>query len=300
MEELSRSKALAAKVLRAAFRVLKESGGELPTRKVFEGIEEKAELDEWATFRYEKSGGVRWRSVLSFYSIGCVKAGFLAKKKGVWYLTPEGESAVDLGEAGLLKAVDDAYAKWKEGKGAGEPENVEDGQTDDASPEAERNLAIDEIEQTAMEGLKRHVGLKGPYEFQDMVAALLRAMGYHTPFVAPGGKDGGIDVLAYRDPLGTIPPRIKVQVKHRGQPASVHEIRQLMGLLQKDGDAGIFVSTGGFTPDAKATARASNVHVELIDLDRFIELWQKFHANLSDEDKSKLPLVPIYFLAPTV
>ncbi len=28
-----------------------------------------------------------------------------------------------------------------------------------------------------------------------------------------------------------------------------------MGLLQKEGDVGIFVSTGGFSPDAKVTAR---------------------------------------------
>jgi restriction system protein len=125
-------------------------------------------------------------------------------------------------------------------------------------------------------------------------------MGYYTPFVAPTGKDGGVDIIAYRDPLGTVSPRIKVQVKHRDQSASVHEIRQLMGLLQKDGDVGIFISSGGFTPDSKATARSSHVHVELIDLPRFIELWQEFYGKLSDEDKSMLPLTPIFFYAPNV
>jgi len=30
--------------------------------------------------------------------------------------------------------------------------------------------------------------------------------------------------------------------------------------------------TGGFTPDAKTTARISHVHVELIDLQRFIDV----------------------------
>jgi hypothetical protein len=32
-----------------------------------------------------------------------------------------------------------------------------------------------------------------------------------------------------------------------------------MGLLQKDGDVGMFVSSGGFTLDAKNTARGSHV-----------------------------------------
>jgi restriction system protein len=115
----------------------------------------------------------------------------------------------------------------------------------------------------------------------------------------PQGKDGGIDVIAYRDPLGTISPRVKVQIKHRESSAAVQEVRQLMGLLQKDGDVGMFVSSGGFTPDAKSTARGSHVHVELIDFDRFISLWQEFYPKLTDEDKSLLPLMPIYFYAPS-
>jgi restriction system protein len=47
----------------------------------------------------------------------------------------------------------------------------------------------------------------------------------------------------YRDPLGTSSPRIKVQIKHRESSASVQEVRQLMGLPQKDGDVGIFISS---------------------------------------------------------
>ena len=137
-----------------------------------------------------------------------------------------------------------------------------------------------------------------PYEFQDLAAALLRGMGYHTPFVAPRGKDGGIDVLAYRDPLGTVPPRIKVQVKHRDSSATVQEIRALLGILRGDGDVGVFISTGGFSPDAKTCARESHLHVELVDLDRFISFWQDFYSQLADSDKALLPLTPVFFLAP--
>lgn len=62
----------------------------------------------------------------------------------------------------------------------------------------------------------------------------------------------------------------------------------------------MFVSSGGFTPDAKTTSRGSHVHVELIDLDRFIALWREFYPKLTDEDKAVLPLVSIYFYAPSV
>jgi restriction system protein len=160
-------------------------------------------------------------------------------------------------------------------------------------------VSYDDVEQKAIEGLQQYINAKNAYEFQDLAAALLRGMGYYTPFVAPRGKDGGVDIVAYRDPLGTESPRIQVQIKHRQSAATVQEVRQLMGLLQKEGDVGIFISTAGFTPDGRNAARSSHVHVELIDLNRFISLWQEFYAKLKEEDKSLLPLRPIYFLAQT-
>ena len=291
MKKQSKTPALASKVIFAAFEVLKENGGELNGREVINLVEQRVDLDDWAKSKYEKSGYIRWQSTLHFYSIDCVKAGFLIKKKGTWYLTSEGHEAMKLGADGLLSAAQKAYRQWKKEKEAQEP--------DDDSPDKEQEATIDEMEQIAIEGLKSFIKSKNPYEFQDLAAALLRGMGYYTPFVAPSGKDGGVDIIAYRDPLGTVSPRIKVQIKHREQPASVHEIRQLMGLLQKDGDVGIFISSGGFTSDSKTTARSSHVHVELIDLSRFIELWQEFYHKLSDEDKSLLPLIPIYFYSPS-
>ena len=295
-ERLSRSRELAAKVIYAALQILKEKGGQAPGRDVVAEVEKRVPLDEWARATYEKSGYVRWQSILHFFSIDCIKAGYLVKKKGVWYLTPEGEIALKLGDAGLLKAAVAAYRKWKD-----ENRPPEDAEDQDVSEEGQQSqeATIHEIEQLAIEGLNKEINQKNPYEFQELVAALLRGMGYYTPFVAPQGKDGGIDVIAYRDPLGTVSPRIKVQIKHRGAAASVQEVRQLMGLLQKDGDVGMFVSSGGFTPDAKSTARGSHVHVELIDLDRFIALWQEFYPKLTDEDKGLLTLVPIYFYAPS-
>ena len=48
-------------------------------------------------------------------------------------------------------------------------------------------------------------------------------MGYHVAWVAPPGKDRGIDILAWSDPLGTRPPRIKIQVKRHEEniPAAI-------------------------------------------------------------------------------
>jgi restriction system protein len=290
--QLAPTRALAARLIHAALSILRDNGKEMPMRDLVAKVEKAVKLDDWARERYPRSGYVRWETILHFFSIDCVKAGYLIKKKGVWYLTPEGDEALKLGPDEFLNKASAAYRKWR----AEHPVTREEEIQEEAPAEV---VSYDDVELRAVEGLEHYINSKNAYEFQDLVAALLRGMGYYTPFVAPKGKDGGVDIVAYRDPLGTESPRIQVQIKHRDSSATVQEVRQLMGLLQKEGDVGIFVSTAGFTPDARNAARSSHVHVELIDLNRFISLWQDFYGRLKEEDKSLLPLRPIYFLAQT-
>ncbi len=72
MKKQSKSLALASKVISRAFEVFKENGGELNGREVISQVEKRVDLDEWAKTKYEKSGYIRWQSVLHFYSIDCV------------------------------------------------------------------------------------------------------------------------------------------------------------------------------------------------------------------------------------
>jgi restriction system protein len=289
----SPSRALAESLVFAAFEILQSNGKQMPSGELMAEVERTVSLDSWAK-ESVKSGGIRWKVVLQFYSVDCVKAGYLIKKDRIWYLTPEGEAAMKLGPRQLLDAAGKAYNKWREAT-----PKTEAGDAPLKDSDSSMLLDYDDVEQKAAEGLQTFIAAKNPYEFQDLVAALLRGMGYFTPFVAPKGKDGGVDIVAYRDPLGTQSPRIQAQIKHRESAASVQEIRELMGLLQKDGNVGIFVSTGGFTVDARAAARSSHAHIELIDLERFLTLWQDFYDKMTEEDKSLLPLRPIFFLSPS-
>lgn len=295
-EVLSRTRKLGAKLIKATLGILKESGGEISRKNLLAAIEKKLKFDEWELETAPKTGAVRWQYVLGFYSIGAAKAGFLIKKDGIWYITPEGQQAQSKTEVELAHAMRTAYKEWK----ALQPEINDEGDTEPENlPDGRQILVLDDIEQRAYESLEAAINAKGPYEFQELVAALLRGMGYFTPFVAPRGKDGGIDVIAYGDPLGTRAPRIKVQVKHRENTASVKEVRELVGVLQKEGEVGIFVSSGGFGPDAKTAAVNSHVHIELIDLPRFINLWRDFYDKLEEADKALLPLRGVYFHAPS-
>ena len=98
---------------------------------------------------------------------------------------------------------------------------------------------------------------------------------------------------------GALPPRLKIQVKHRQkQKVAVNEVRELVSLLTKDGDAGLIVSSGGFTSDAEAEIRRASRHVEKMDLNDLIKLWDDHYDEMDEKDRRLMPLRRIAFLAP--
>lgn len=279
--------------MKQAMLVLRENDGEMAAAEVVREVERRLTLSAYEREALKKTGKVRWETYLRFHTINCVKAGWIVKKKGTWYLTPEGEAAINLGPTAILKQSQALYHEWKEKQpkppdekpgGGGEPESTTylyEAATDDAREE--------------IRGFIRDMD---PYAFQDFVAAVLRGMGYYTPFVAPKGKDGGVDILAYRDPFGVLQPRMKVQVKHQESKVSFPVIQQLLGALNKDGDSGLIVSSGGFTSDAVHAVRNAQRHIEMVGLDNLIDLWETNYDRLADEDKALLPLRRVFFIAP--
>jgi restriction system protein len=131
-----------------------------------------------------------------------------------------------------------------------------------------------------------------PYDFQDMVAAVLRAMGFRAVSAIPG-PDRGIDIVAHPDPFGFQGPRIKVQVKHKQGTVSGPEMRAFLGAL-RSGDNGLYVSTGGFTRDAEQEAGRSREPVKLLDRDGFINLLLEHYEALDPEYKAKVPLRKVW------
>ena len=293
----AKSIAVAEKTVFAALSILKEAGGELPGKEVLQKMSETVEFNEYETERYEKTGYIRWQSILHFYTIDCTKAGFMRKKKGLWIITREGEEALKLGPEKLLATASKKYRAWdsERKKTLLKAERGEE-ELDSNTSQAHQAI-LDQFEETASTGLKDYIIKMNPYEFQDIVAALLDGMGYHISEIASRGPDGGIDIIAYTDPLGTKQPRIIVQVKHRPEASiSSDEIQKHAGTLKRTSDVGIFVTSGLFSKPAMKEARESREHIELIDFERFLTLWIEYYTKLTDEQKSMLPLHPIYFL----
>ena len=293
-KSLGRSASVAARTLYAILNEIKNKGGSMSAKEIWLFAANNVSFSEWEAARAGKMQWERWRSATQFYSINYNKAGFIVKKGGVWYLTPEGEEALKLGEEQIMRAANVAYDKWKAESGKKETEPNED----EIDAEVSKDIAvnIEELEGRALDDILQYIRNKGPYDFQDMVAALLRAMGYYTPFIAPKGKDGGVDIIAYLDPLGAKEPRIKVQVKHMPDIAiSSKDIQALVGVL-KSGDIGLFVTSGRFSNDAVGASRNSKEFIRILDGKDFIEMWQAYYDKMKDEDKNMLPLKRIAFL----
>jgi restriction system protein len=132
-------------------------------------------------------------------------------------------------------------------------------------------------------------------EMQELVAGILRAMGYKTR-VASKGPDRGVDIVASPDGLGLEHPRIRVEVKHREGSIGANQLRSFIGCLTPS-DRGLYVSTGGFSREARYEAERSLTPVTLIDMDELADLLVKNYDSADTETKALIPLVKLYWPA---
>jgi restriction system protein len=136
----------------------------------------------------------------------------------------------------------------------------------------------DYIIQTLMHELSGH-------DFEHFIAELLQAMGYKTRVTTASG-DGGIDVVAHKDPLGLEPPIVKVQCKRTLTTQGGPHVQQLTGALAPGGnELGLFVALGAFSADARHIERTRQdlrllSGPDLVDLifthyERMAPAWQR-------------------------
>ena len=165
---------------------------------------------------------------------------------------------------------------------------------DEGNEDEDVSILKEDIQDKSIEFIKDKVNRLDPFEMQDLVAGLLRAMGYKT-IVSPQGADRGKDIIASPDGLGLEDPVILVEVKHRQNTSmGSQQIRSFKGALKKT-NRGIFVSTGGFTTDAKYEAERSEIPIILMDLDRLVKFIIQYYDNFDNDARSLIPLTKIYW-----
>lgn len=158
-------------------------------------------------------------------------------------------------------------------------------ETDEADP-------LDGVESMAIERIKDLVSGLAWDEMQELVAGILRAMGYKTQ-VSPAGPDRGKDIVASPDGFGFENPRIVVEVKHRKGQMGADAVRSFLGGRHKD-DRGLYVSTGGFSKDAYYEADRAAVPLTLWTLDNLVRALVEHYDSTDTETKRLVPLKRLY------
>lgn len=285
-------------MVQALFRILETEPEGLRAKEAIKRVEQVLELTDFERSTFPKNPDVvRFPKILRFATINSVKAGWLRKKGGIWLLTAEGKAALhnfDEPEVLFRESVR-LYKQWK----ASQPEEEPEGAADDDADEEEGLIAagtLEEAEEAARQAILNYLASMNPYRFQDLVGKLLEAMGYHVVWIAPKGKDGGLDLVAQADRLGVEGPRIKGQVKRRLDKKTTEEgLRSFLSLVEPN-DVGVYISLGGFTPDAGAASRRSSRRITLIDGDDLLDIWVEVYEKVDEEGRQLLPIKAVYFL----
>ncbi|HEX7039874.1 MAG TPA: restriction endonuclease [Trueperaceae bacterium] len=161
--------------------------------------------------------------------------------------------------------------------------------------------ALQDLERYARDLISKRISqrFKGP-KFERLVKELLQAQGYVTARTT-AGADGGVDIVAGREPMGFDEPRIAVQVKSGETPEDIKAVRELRGVLEAfNAQRGLFVSWGGFKSSVTNAKRQLFFQVRLWTADDVIDAVLENYDRLSDGTKSELPLKRIWTLVPSL
>ncbi len=195
-------------------------------------------------------------------------------------------------DVGVLRAYP-SYLEFRERtrgdnqvvKEATTPPSVEE---DNASPQELLARAVVE-NRTAVEGevLKKALALS-PTGFEDLVVALLSAMGYGNAGSVErtqSAGDAGVDGIISQDPLGL--DRIYVQAKRYAVDQVIHRprVHEFAGaLLGRQGDRGVYITTSSFSKGAREEADRLNARIELIDGTRLAQLLVRYGVGVQADD----------------
>ncbi len=130
-------------------------------------------------------------------------------------------------------------------------------------------------------------------EFEEFTADLLKSLGYQARVTQYTG-DGGVDVIAHKDPLGLEPPRIKVQCKHTAATIGTPAVQNLIGTLASGtSDLGLFVTLGNYSTGALGLERNLQ-NLRLLTGNDIVTLVLENYPKLPRVWRERLPLRPVY------
>ena len=195
--------------------------------------------------------------------------------RGVWTITDLGRSALPMDSAEALAIFKGVQSKFARANPAGvsSPSPIDpDGPAD--APE------------TLLGGHYRDLFLQrlrnvSPGDFERFCRRLLLECGFQTVTVTGRSGDGGIDAIGLLQTNRLVSTKVLVQCKRYQGSVGPDTVRDLRGAMAGRSDAGIIVTTGTFTGDARKEAVREGVPpIELVDASRIVELCEELELGL--------------------
>ncbi|HLS19314.1 MAG TPA: restriction endonuclease, partial [Paracoccaceae bacterium] len=148
----------------------------------------------------------------------------------------------------------------------------------DQTPEDVIEQAFNELEEALVEDVIARVLELTPTRFEKLIVELLQRMGYggedeNAGLHIGGPGDGGVDGVINEDPLGL--DQVYIQAKRYAPESTIGRpaIQQFVGSLGGMGASkGVFVTTSGFSSEARQYADRVQQRIILIDGQRLARL----------------------------
>jgi restriction system protein len=219
---------------------------------------------------------------------------------GIWRITERGRQLLGVHPNGFDEET--GRRLIREGKrnaqASGAATEITPGQTDEAivqqTPDERIDSAVEEIRSAVARELLERIGQAPPAFFEALVLDLLHALGYGATEddleqVGQSG-DGGIDGIISLDKLGF--ERVYVQAKRWQASVGRPEVQGFYGALAgRRARKGVFITTSGFTREAREFADHVSDSLVLIDGSRLATLMIDYGVAVSHYRVLRLPKV---------
>lgn len=180
------------------------------------------------------------------------------------------------------------FVAFNSGKPKDESKLVESASANSETPDELIAGGYKQLREALVVGLLERIKTVSPSRFEELVVELLLKMGYGGTQEDAGqvvGKsgDGGIDGIINEDRLGL--DVIYIQAKRWEADVGRPEIQKFVGALAGNkANKGVFITSSGFTKEAKGYASQVNHRVILIDGPMLAELMMDYDLGVSTKE----------------
>jgi restriction system protein len=159
---------------RGVLRILLDQPEGLAAKEVLQRMEQVVPPTDFEKTDYPNNPGVRrFEKMVRFATIAPVKAGWLVKDKGKWYLTEDGKKAYSnySDPEKFRREATRLFYQWKDKQ----PKEIPEADLEEASSVvngiANPSSTFDEADETAWSEIEQYVQVMNPFDLQRLVAA---------------------------------------------------------------------------------------------------------------------------------